>query len=103
MKLIMLYTQYCITLALNHSMLLLYNALKIILTDAFYQSWHRYDLATMTLTQRGAEKLRIIQLVMKHVMFNVCLRNKIRNNVISKRTNVTDVLQRVKNLKWSKI
>lgn len=59
-----------------------------------------YGLETVTLTQRNAERLRVMQRAMERRMLAISLRDRIRNEEIRRRTKVTDIIQKVATLKW---
>jgi hypothetical protein len=59
-----------------------------------------YGLETVTLSKLSAERLRVTQRAMERAMLGVSLRDRIRNTEIRKRTQVTDVIQRIASLKW---
>lgn len=59
-----------------------------------------YGLETMTLTKESARKLQRTQRAMERQMLGISLRDKIRSEDIRRRTNVTDILERVARLKW---
>lgn len=59
-----------------------------------------YGLETMAITKNTANRLRVTQRAMERAMLGICLRDKIRNEEIRRRTKVTDIIKRVAELKW---
>ena len=59
-----------------------------------------YGAETLTLTTASANKLRVTQRKMERSMFGVSLRDHIRNEDLRKRTDVTDVVDKIRTLKW---
>jgi len=59
-----------------------------------------YELETMAITRKFANKLQTIQRAMERAMIGITLRDRIRNEEIRRRTKVTDVLSLVAQLKW---
>ena len=57
-------------------------------------------LETMTLTERIVNRLRTTQMAMERAMLGISLRERIRNENIRRRTEVTDVTERIAKLKW---
>ncbi len=59
-----------------------------------------YAAETWTLTAGLVHKFRVTQRAMERAMLGVSLRDRIRNDVIRERTNVTDIARRISKLKW---
>ncbi|KAG6461226.1 hypothetical protein O3G_MSEX012494 [Manduca sexta] len=59
-----------------------------------------YGAETWTLTVRLVHQLKVAQRAMERAMLGVSLKDKLRNEVIRQRTNVTDIAHRISKLKW---
>lgn len=60
-----------------------------------------YGLQTIGLTSNQQEKLRICQVKIERKLLNIRQVQRICNEEIRRRTNIVDVIQRTKQLKWS--
>ena len=60
-----------------------------------------YGAETLTLTTTTANKLMATQGKIERSMLGVLLRDHIRNNDLRRRTAVTDVVNRIRKLKWN--
>jgi hypothetical protein len=59
-----------------------------------------YGSETLTLTKASANKLRVAQRAMERAMLGISLRDRKRNEWIRRKTGVTDVIRKIKSLKW---
>ena len=59
-----------------------------------------YGLETMTLTERSVNCLRTTKWAMERATLGISLRERVRNKNIRRCTVVTDVIERIANLKW---
>jgi hypothetical protein len=59
-----------------------------------------YGSETLTLTRASKNKLRVSQRAMERAMLRISLRDKKRNEWIRRKTGMTDVVHRIKSLKW---
>jgi hypothetical protein len=59
-----------------------------------------YGSETLTLTKASINKLRVSQRAMERAMLGISLRDKKRNEWIRRKTGMTDVIHKVKSLKW---
>jgi len=59
-----------------------------------------YGSETLTLTKASTNKLRVSQRAMERAMLGISLRDKKRNEWIRRKTGVTDVIHRIRSLKW---
>ena len=59
-----------------------------------------YGSETLTLTKASSNKLRVAQRAMERAMLGISLRDKKRNEWIRKKTGMTDVIHRIRSLKW---
>ncbi|CAH2217639.1 jg24 [Pararge aegeria aegeria] len=59
-----------------------------------------YGSETWSLTMGLIRRPRVTQRAMERVMLGVCLRDRISNVEIRRRTGVTDIAQRIAKLKW---
>lgn len=59
-----------------------------------------YGLETIPLTCKAVNKLQVTQRAMERAMLGISLRNKVPNEEIRRRTQLTDVSERVAQLKW---
>jgi hypothetical protein len=59
-----------------------------------------YGTEMWPLTMGLIRRLKVTQRVMERAMLEVSLRDRIRNDEIRKRTNVTDIARRIADLKW---
>ena len=59
-----------------------------------------YGAETWTLTVGPVHKFKVAQRAMERAMVGVSLADKIRNEVIRKRTKITDKARRINKLKW---
>ena len=55
---------------------------------------------TWTTTKQLEQKLRIAQRAMERRMLNITLKNRIRNSDIRKKTQVKDIIKKIKEAKW---
>jgi hypothetical protein len=61
-----------------------------------------YGAETWILTPRLVHKFKVAQRAMERAMLGDSLRDRIRNQVIRKRTQVTDIAHRISVLKWQR-
>lgn len=59
-----------------------------------------YGLETMAMTKKTANQIRVMQRAMERVMLGIGLRDRKRNEDIRQKTRVTDVIERIAELKW---
>jgi hypothetical protein len=59
-----------------------------------------YGTETWPLTMGLIRRLNVTQRAMERAMLEVSLRDRIRNDEVRKRTKVTDIAQRIADLKW---
>lgn len=59
-----------------------------------------YGAETWTLTVKRIHRFKVTQRAMERAMLGISLRDKIRNDVIRKRTKVTDIASKISKLKW---